>query len=162
MNLYLIRHAEAVPLGEQGITEDALRPLTPEGERQAAVVGKGLKARGIRLDKLVTSPLVRARQTVEILLRHWTGHAPEVMVSEALIPDVRPKKLARFLRNLDAEHIGLVGHNPQFNIIASWLIGSKKAQIDIAKAGVAYIPCENSAGRGLGTLEWLVTPEWLE
>ena len=47
MNLYLIRHADALALGERGITEDAARPLSPRGENQARQVGKTLHKRGI-------------------------------------------------------------------------------------------------------------------
>jgi phosphohistidine phosphatase SixA len=54
-----------------------------------------------------------------------------------------------------------VGHQPDLGEFAAWLIGSKKAQIDIAKAGVAFIHCEKEVTKGGGSLEWLVPPEWL-
>ena len=41
----------------------------------------------------------------------------------------------------------------------AWLIGSKKARLELAKAGAAHVDCE-SFGKGGGTLQWLVTPEW--
>ncbi|HEV3202877.1 MAG TPA: histidine phosphatase family protein, partial [Gemmataceae bacterium] len=65
MNLYLIRHADAVPLGLQGITQDEERPLSDEGQIQARALTHVLALRGIRLDKIVSSPLVRTRQTTE-------------------------------------------------------------------------------------------------
>ena len=68
MDLYLIRHADALALGERGITEDAARPLSAKGESQAQRVGAVLRRKGIVLDKLVTSPLVRARQTTDLAL----------------------------------------------------------------------------------------------
>jgi phosphohistidine phosphatase len=162
MELYLIRHAEASALGEHNITDDALRPLTERGEKQAKTIGRGLSRRGIQLNKLLTSPLVRARQTAEILVQDWKDAAPKVIVCDELIPDSRPKKLAKYLRRMEEEHVGLVGHSPHLNILASWLIGSKKAQVEIAKAGIAFISCDDAPGRGLGALQWLVTPEWFE
>lgn len=159
MELYLIRHTEAVPLGEQGITNDDDRPLTERGEQTARDVGRGLRQRGIAFDKLVTSPLLRARQTAEGILRDWPG-APELTVCEDLVPDGSSKRVGRFLRDLAGERIGLVGHMPQLGIMTAWLIGSKKAQVDLAKGGVACVSC-SAPKKGSGTLLWLVPPDWL-
>src|SRR5438093_13741629 len=147
MELFLIRHAEAVALGERGITDDALRPLTEKGEQQSQRVAEGLRRRDIQLDKLVTSPLVRARQTADIILKYWNGPVPELVEWDGLA-DIRPRKLARFLLKQSGERIGLVGHAPSINDFCGWLIGNKKAQIDIAKAGVAHLSCESVAGKG--------------
>ena len=49
---------------------------------------------------------------------------------------------------------------PQLGDYAAWLIGSKKMQLDIAKAGIALITCGELPSKGLGSLQWLVTPEW--
>jgi phosphohistidine phosphatase len=58
VRLYLVRHAEAAP-GEP----DELRALTPEGRRAARAVGEDLAAQGVRPDALISSPLLRARET---------------------------------------------------------------------------------------------------
>ncbi len=162
MELFLIRHAEAVPVGENGITEDAERPLTEKGIKQADGLGKLFQRRGLTLDRIVTSPFVRARQTADAILRHASGTAPTIDVTDALTPNAKPRKLAKALRSITGERIGLVGHLPHLGILAAWLIGGKKAQIDLAKAGVAHIFCGEMPGKGLGTLDWLVTPEWFE
>ncbi|MCI0642369.1 MAG: phosphohistidine phosphatase SixA [Gemmataceae bacterium] len=162
MDLYLIRHADALALGEHGVNTDAERPLSEQGESQARQVAKALQKRGIVLDKLLTSPLVRARQTADLMLRSWNGTAPELVVCDDLVPDAKPRKLARFLRKAGGEKIGLVGHLPHIAIMAAWLIGYKKAQIELAKAGVAHVACANGLKKGMGSLEWLVTPAWFE
>src|ERR1043166_8620613 len=71
VELYLIRHAHALALGERGITNDEDRPLSEEGEAQAVAAAKALAQRGVVLDKLYTSPLVRARRTAEIMAETW-------------------------------------------------------------------------------------------
>jgi phosphohistidine phosphatase len=162
MDLYLIRHADALALGERGITEDADRPLSEKGENQSQHVGKTLRRQGVVLDKLVTSPLVRARQTADLLLKNWDGPRPEVHVSADLAPDARPRKLARFLRQLGGEHVALVGHLPHIAYWAGWLLGAKKAHIEMAKAGIALITCGDGPRKGTGALQWLVTPAWFE
>jgi phosphohistidine phosphatase len=161
VDLYLIRHADAIPVGAQGIQDDADRPLTEAGEAQARAVAVGLQRRGVVLNVLLTSPLRRARQTAEGILRQWSLPAPELIVCGELAPGGKPKKLASFLRDRGADKVALVGHQPDLSVDAAWLIGSKKAQIELAKAGIAYITTTQGARKGNGTLVWLVTPEWL-
>ena len=69
MNLILVRHAEAVP---HGTTDDELRELTPHGRIQAATLAAALAARGVTAGAIVSSPLVRARQTAEALAERFT------------------------------------------------------------------------------------------
>src|SRR5579883_817378 len=126
MDLYLIRHADALPLGVQGFTEDGARPLSDEGRAQAKALGEALSAKGIRLDKIATSPLVRARQTADGLLAAWSGSTPELVVCEELVPGSKRRKLARFLRQLGGNAVAVVGHQPDLGRFAGWLIGSKK------------------------------------
>jgi phosphohistidine phosphatase len=160
VELYLIRHADAVPVGERGINNDEERPLTEKGEGQSEAAGKALMARGVVLDKLYTSPLVRARQTAEILLRTWAK--PELILEtcDELSPESKYRKLSKILLKSGAERIGLVGHMPHLGEFAGWLLGEKSAQIEFAKAGVALVTCGELPMKGLGTLEWLVTPAW--
>jgi phosphohistidine phosphatase len=160
VELYLIRHADALALGERGITNDEERPLSEKGETQSEAAAKALAQRGIVLDKLYTSPLLRARQTAEILLRVWSR--PELILEtcDALIPGVKPRKLSKQMLKAGGEKIGLIGHMPDLGEFAAWLLGEKNAQIEIAKAGVAYITCGDLPGKGMGALQWMVTPEW--
>jgi phosphohistidine phosphatase len=160
VDLYLIRHADAEPLGA-GITSDENRPLTPKGEEQARRLASGFRAKGIRLDMVLTSPLLRARQTAERMLQEWQNPAPELRVCRELGPGGKRRKLSRVLSELGAERVALVGHQPDLGDYAAWLVGSKKAQLDLAKAGIAYVSCEKEPDKAQGTLVFLVTPEWL-
>jgi phosphohistidine phosphatase len=156
----VIRHADALALGERGITQDADRPLSEEGEAQAQGIGAGLQRKGIQLDKIITSPFFRARQTAEGIVHTWEAPAPEVHTCPYLVPDGRRKRLAKFLRRLGSDNVALVGHQPHLGMWTAWLIGSKKAQIDIAKAGVACVNCDEPR-KGAGLLRWLVPSGWL-
>jgi phosphohistidine phosphatase SixA len=51
---------------------------------------------------------------------------------------------------------------PDLNDYAGWLIGSKKAQVDLAKAGIACVHFEDEPDKGAGVLTWLVTPQWCQ
>jgi phosphohistidine phosphatase len=159
VDLFLIRHAQAASLMEAGVIEDANRPLTEAGKIQAKELATCFQRRKIQPSVLVTSPLLRARETAEHIVKDWHG-APDIRICEELAPGGKRRRLARFLRDLGAECAALVGHQPDLGEFAGWLIGSKKVQIDIPKAGVAFIRCEDLPAKGEGTLEWLIGPEW--
>jgi phosphohistidine phosphatase len=161
VELYIIRHADALALGERGVTVDEDRPLSEGGERQAAQIAAGLHRRGVKLDLVLTSPLVRARQTAEALVRPESGLATELQNCDELVPGGRRKKLAKQLLATARNTIAVVGHQPDLGEFAGWLVGDKKVNMDLAKAGVAYIQCSDLPRRGGGTLIWLVTPDWL-
>ena len=160
MELYLIRHADAFALGERGITNDEERPLSEKGEQQSEKAARAFQAKGILLDKLFTSPLVRSRQTAEILLRIWSR--PELLLEscDSLAPGGKPRKLSKFVAKSGGAKIGLVGHMPDLADYAAWLVGDRKAQLDIAKAGAVLIECDGEPTKKGGVLKWMVTPDW--
>jgi phosphohistidine phosphatase len=162
MDLFLIRHADAAPLGEGGNGDDAERPLTPAGRAQCKPLAEALLRIGVHLDCVATSPLLRARQTAEELLANWPAPLPALDLCEALAPGSKPRKLARYLWKKGAGSVALVGHIPNLAEHAAWLIGSKKAQLQLAKAGAARIECDKLPAKGSGILTWLVTPAWCE
>jgi phosphohistidine phosphatase SixA len=63
---------------------------------------------------------------------------------------------------LPGERIAIVGHQPDLGRYAAWLIGSKKAQIELAKGGVAGIRFPAEPRKGEGALFCLMDPEWFE
>jgi phosphohistidine phosphatase len=160
MELFLIRHADAAPPGEEGVQDDAERPLTAAGRDRCKTLANALQRIGVRLDCVATSPLLRARQTAEELLAHWPAPLPDLDQCAALAPGAKPRKLARYLWKKAAGSVALVGHMPDLAEYAAWLIGSKKAQLELAKAGAARIACDKLPAKGSGTLTWLVTPDW--
>lgn len=160
MDLYLIRHADAVPLGEGGILEDSERPLTDTGKGQAKALAAALSKRGVHLSRVLTSPALRARQTAELMLAAWPGTAMPLETCDDLAMGFKPKKMADALEDCKDNALALVGHQPDLAEFAAWLIGSRKARLDLAKGGVAFINCGDGISKGCGTLEWLVTPEW--
>jgi phosphohistidine phosphatase len=159
MKLLLIRHADAEPR-ENSEVPDEERPLTEKGQAQSRALSEALQRRGVELGKLVSSPLLRARQTAEGLLERWSDPKPELLLCNALAPEGKEKKLTRFIRGLNSDVVTLIGHMPDLAYYAGWLTGSKKAQIELAKAGVALIESEGGPGKGGGVLTWLVPPEW--
>ena len=114
VQLVIVRHAEAAS-GEP----DELRPLTAEGRETARALGLLLAAEGLHHDAVLTSPLLRARQTAEQLAR------PAGLDAE---PDERlaPGATADGVQAAAREHgetVVVVGHQPDCSRIAAALAG---------------------------------------
>src|SRR5258708_36427587 len=160
MNLYLIRHADAVP-AEEFAGADADRPLTDLGTAQTKALAAALAARGIKFDQQLTSPLLRARETAALLASVGRDGPPtEALWCDDLAPGGKRRKVAKHLVKLGKQSVALFGHAPDINELAAWLIGSRKARLDLAKGAAAFIVCDGDPDKGAGTLQWLVTPEW--
>jgi phosphohistidine phosphatase len=100
MRVLIVRHAEAAPG-----TPDELRTLTPAGREQARKLGEALREGGFAADAVVTSPLLRARETADEL-----ALAPPT-VDERLAPGASPDDL-RGAAGGRGETVVLVGHQP--------------------------------------------------
>jgi phosphohistidine phosphatase len=162
MDVYLIRHADAVQLEHAGGMDDFDRPLTDLGHSQAQHLAQALPSRGAKIERLFVSPLVRAKQTAEPLIAAWGLASDQVIECDELAPDGRSSKLARRIQKHPATAIGLVGHSPELNEFAGWLIGSKKAQVAMEKGGVALIHVDGEElDKGTGELIWLMGPDWV-
>ena len=157
MNLYLLRHADAVPVGG-AVTQDSRRPLSPRGEDDAMLMGRALALLEPNVDIIVTSPLVRAIETGEIIGKEISDH-PVMHVSEHLAPGFRDNALFRELLALGGgSNMIAVGHQPDMSDFVSYLIaGSEGASVAMSAGSVAKVVVEGSEPQGL--LAWLLTPE---
>src|SRR5690348_11348801 len=91
-DLYIMRHGIAVARGAEGFSDDSKRPLTPEGKDKLRDVAKGLKRFGVELDWIVSSPLVRAAETADIVAATLNSNVA-IDHSEALSPGGSPEAL---------------------------------------------------------------------
>jgi phosphohistidine phosphatase len=154
LELYLLRHADAGdPLAWKG--DDAERPLSEEGRRQARRVGRWLADLGSRADVIVTSPKVRALETATIIAASL-GLKPviDARLGEPLDHDTLRDLVAE--RGGDGRRLMLVGHDPDFSSMASSLSG---APVSLSKGALARIDLDVGAGPGSGTLRWLIPPD---
>ena len=128
MQLYLVRHAEAAD-GEP----DELRPLTAEGRRAARALGERLAAEGIRPDVVLTSPLLRARETGAELGRP-TGLEPEP--DERLAPGATAEDVKAAAEGR-GETVVVVGHQPDCGRIAAAFTGGE--ELKLPPAGIVAL-----------------------
>ena len=159
MLLFILRHTDAGDPREWS-GDDALRPLSPLGLSQAQALGEALKHQGVTLQAVVSSPLVRTRQTAEELLKAWTPPC-QISFSEWLAPgEMRPRKLTEHLAELGVDSLAIVGHDPDLPEYLGWLLGVDPDHVYLKKGGAAAVSFEDEPGKGDGTLDWLVAPDW--
>jgi len=157
--IYLVRHGVAAEQGPEFPNDDE-RPLTSEGIERLRVEVLGLREFQVRLDRVLTSPLVRAAQTAEILAAGIGCTAPLVTV-DALRPGGRYDALMAALGRLgDARAVALVGHMPSIGEIAARLIGAKEP-LAFKKGGTCCIETDALPPVRAGQLRWFVPPRAL-
>jgi len=161
MKLYIVRHAIAQDRGSVGIS-DQDRALTEEGREKMRRASAGLRSLGYIPELLLTSPLLRARQTADILLEEL-GKGIELAVTPALSPSATRQELYRLIGlHSKRNSLMLVGHQPSLGEIAGEIVfGSSERFIELKKGGVCAIEIEGVRGTPKGRMVALVTPSIL-
>lgn len=157
LQLYLLRHADAGdPEAWRG--DDADRPLSDKGERQAERLGAFLADVGFRTDAIVSSPKVRARRTAEIV-----GEAigSGVRLDPRLGSGIDPRAVDAIVADAGASRrIVLAGHDPDFSELLAWLSGSD--DLSMKKGAFARVDVTGRVADGRAVLRWLVPPDLLD
>ena len=157
--LYLVRHAIAAERGGDWPDDDK-RPLTARGVARFKESVAGLVRLGVAVDEIFTSPLIRAKQTADLLASGLPGK-PSVKVLEALSPGHAPgSALAQLAKAARRRRIALVGHEPGLGELTAHLIGAGRA-LPFKKGGACRIDVESLTSRRAGALSWFVTPKVL-
>lgn len=163
MNLYLLRHGIAVDHGSPYYPNDDDRPLTPEGHKKMLQEGRGMRALGLTFDLVLSSPVLRARQTAEIVAGVF-----DRMNLLAFSPHLSPAGDARALvRQLGEQYadrgdILLAGHEPYLSGLASKLVsGEGGFAVDFKKGSLCLLRADQLRWGRCATLCWLLAPAQL-
>ena len=157
MEIYILRHAiaEAAPRGMR----DADRALTPEGVSKLQYVLRRARAVDVEPSLILTSPHLRARQTAEIAAQSLRG-ASSLVETHALVPESYPESVWDEIRTHKSEaQLMIVGHEPLFSAVYSYLLGAPSVQIDVKKGSLGRIDVDRFTGQPRGVLRWLLYPK---
>lgn len=159
VRLYLVRHAIAEERGPAW-PDDTQRPLTRQGRAGMRRAVRGLRDLGVELDVVVTSPLVRARQTADIVVRGLEP-TPVLVESSSLAPGQPHSAVLRALEPYRrGRAVALVGHEPDLGILAAFLLGASQP-VAFKKGGVCCLECSTLPPDGNVRLLWHATPRML-
>jgi len=157
MQLYVVEHGIAVEGGE-GIA-DEWRPLTDKVRRRFQKTARASGKLGRRLDLILTSPLVRAVQTAEILAGET--EPGEVAVLAELDPkfDVEAVRNAIASRAGKAEAVAIVGHEPQLSSVLAALTGVSQAEIDLENGTIVRVDVSTLTDGASADPRWWLKPK---
>lgn len=160
IELLLVRHAIAADRGPE-FPDDRLRPLTPAGTARWRKAVAGLRALQVEVDLVLTSPLVRARETADLLAAGLEGK-PAVEETAALAPGAEAAAITQVIARIGRRHrrLALVGHEPDLGELAARLLRARGA-LEFKKGAVCRIDVDVATPGGPGTLRWFLPPRVL-
>jgi phosphohistidine phosphatase len=153
--LYVVRHGIADARGSPGVSDNERR-LTPEGRKRMRQIARGLRRLEIEPDRIVTSPLPRARETAEIVA-DALGMSDRLELSDALHDTRDATEVRDWLVTRTENRLMIVGHNPALSdLLGLLLTGSTEPWLcELKKGGVATLSTRADGGFAL---DWLAPP----
>ena len=154
--LYLLRHADAGD-PEDWTGSDDVRPLSGKGEKQSRRLGRFLEDVGFSPGAIITSPKARARQTAEIVADVL---GVEIAIDDRLAGGLDVVAIEAILFDAgEPERPVLVGHDPDFSELTSWIAGA--GSITLKKGALVRIDTVRPISHASGALRWLLPPDLL-
>lgn len=164
MKIHLLRHGIAAAREDPAFAADSERPLTRKGIKRMRKAARGIRRLELGFKAILTSPLIRARQSAEIvaavlgaesLLRELAELSPESSIEELL---------SALSRNPEHDNCLLVGHEPLLGRFAGVLLGGENQAfqaLPLKKGGLCCIGIESLPPVEAGELRWMLTPRQL-
>jgi phosphohistidine phosphatase len=159
MKLYILRHGDAGEPGDPRYKESE-RPLTPKGTQRTKQLTHALRQMDVAFDVILSSPLMRARQTAEIVAR-GAQFEGKLEFTEQLAPGGSMQKL---VEQINAIHpapgsVLLSGHEPYLSGFISLLcVGGPELPLKLKKGALCRLDVDRLSCGKCATLEWLLQP----
>jgi phosphohistidine phosphatase len=164
MKLVVVRHAKSMDRSEFTGDDDWKRPISEEGRKEMQKVARGLHQLIPEVERFVSSPLKRAKQTGDIMKAYYEekgGRDYRLEETETLIPSAASSDFERWLReNAKGGTMAVFGHKPSLPKIVSYLLSREDDAFISLKKGSACLVDISPGERG--ELQWLLAPKQLE
>lgn len=153
MDLILLRHGKAEDLNPLG---DSARALVDKGRQQARNAAKVLKRAKLLPEIVLTSPLVRARQTADEFCE--TAGVPGAVIQGWLACGMDPEQALQELAAFrEFKQVAIVGHEPDFSELIEWVLNASASSVEVKKGAIACLRIEPPSRHG--TLVYLIPPK---
>lgn len=167
MKLLIVRHAIALEREEWAKVskDDRERPISEKGAKRMKKAAKGLKNlfAGEEPDILISSTLLRAKQTAEIVIGEFV--LAKIVETETLAPEQDVDTFAKYLRSQTTSTTKItacVGHEPHLNHLIAWLVSKSRNGIgEMKKGGACLLEFDGEVKAGGAKLIWLLTSSQL-
>jgi len=160
IEIYFLRHAVAAERGGEW-SVDAERPLTESGRRKMIAAARGMGRLGLGFEVLLSSPLLRAVQTAQLVKKHLPFGGP-LETAEELEPSGSLRELLRLLQGRRERSFLLVGHEPALSgWIGELLRLGPAASVEMKKGALCRIALERAEAGGAAELLALIPPKVL-
>ncbi|MDK9699666.1 MAG: histidine phosphatase family protein [bacterium] len=163
MILYLLRHTDALPIGENGNVDDRKRPLSEKGDKRAQKVGQACNVLDLKFDVLLTSGYLRAKQTAELAATQFAVPM-RATVTKTLASDADPRAFIQLLleRYTGGAHILAVGHEPFLAALAGLLLDTGSDSLVLKKGSLLALEIVEPLHEGkCARLLWSLSPNHL-
>lgn len=151
----MLRHGEAGARLEI-MTKDSGRSLTAAGRDEVGTIAKKIASMKLKFDHIVTSPLVRARETAEVVAKPQKANVEEW---DELKPEGDRQAFYRRLSKLKADSsVLVVGHEPYLTTMICEMIGAPGGRMLLKKGGLARVRVGTLTPKVSGELRWLLSP----
>jgi phosphohistidine phosphatase len=160
MKLYLLRHGDAGERSAEGYTTDSARSLSSKGIKRTRQLANTLRQMEITFDVILSSPLIRAQQTAEIVARSL-GLEEQLRLTNQLTPDGALSDALALIGGVapKSEAVLLVGHEPNLGRLISRLCtGGANLGLTLKKGGLCRLELAGVKPGPCATLEWLLSP----
>jgi phosphohistidine phosphatase len=153
MELILLRHGKAEDINIGG---DFTRELVEKGREQSRRAARLLKASKVLPEIVLTSPLIRARQTADEFCQ--TAEIPGAVIQGWLACGMSPETaLAELAAFQDFKRVAIVGHEPDFSQLISWVLGTSGAGIVVKKGSLTCLTLNPPSRHG--SLVYMIPPK---
>ncbi|AHC52080.1 phosphohistidine phosphatase [Sulfolobus acidocaldarius SUSAZ] len=143
INLIIVRHGEAEPQVDG--TDDKDRKLIKKGIKQMKRVASLLDQMDYTIDRYLTSTLMRAYQSAEVILDELGEDQGKIETLNELNPDRDPIEFINRLKDLDNISILIVGHEPFLSHLIKSLCGGN---VEMKKGALAVVEYDSKEGKG--------------
>ncbi len=158
MNVFFIRHAEAIDYETETVKSDEYRYITEEGRKETRKAAKILRKEMKHVNKFFSSPLIRAVQTAELFAAMIKFKGSIEIVNELQNEYTTGSVQDLIRRNSGLDSIALVGHEPKMSVLIR-IMSDKKSFSDFSKSGVCLVELK---GAESGKLIWYFDPEKMD